>query len=145
MQVYIAELSADAHICAKRNSHQRSLGEIDKVRLFFIHVFSFLKCIFIISIWVIYTIWAAICILLYTTVSQYILMLSFAVAHWVSLSSFLIPLLYLVVDLIWSVWMVIYQQMLNEWEEIPTHMLRLDVRALLQDAIITEVSCNKYK
>ena len=29
--------------------------------------------------------------------------------------------------------------MVNEWEEAPAHMLRLDTRSLLQDAVITEV------
>ena len=29
--------------------------------------------------------------------------------------------------------------MVTEWEEAPAHMLRLDTRSLLQDAVITEV------
>ncbi|XP_032233841.2 YLP motif-containing protein 1-like [Nematostella vectensis] len=58
-EVYIVEISADAHACAKRNSHHRSFEEINK--------------------------------------------------------------------------------MVEEWEESPTYMLRLDVRPLLQDAIIREV------
>ena len=30
-QVYVAELMADAHDCAKRNSHNRTFEEINKV------------------------------------------------------------------------------------------------------------------
>jgi len=58
-EVYVAELMADAHACAKRNSHNRTFEEINK--------------------------------------------------------------------------------MVAEWEETPAHHLRLDVRSLLQDAVITEV------
>ena len=32
--------------------------------------------------------------------------------------------------------------MVTAWEETPVHHLRLDVRALLQDAVITEVCCS---
>ncbi|XP_073231400.1 uncharacterized protein [Porites lutea] len=58
-EVYVAELMADAHDCAKRNSHNRTFEEINK--------------------------------------------------------------------------------MVSAWEETPVHHLRLDVRSLLQDAVITEV------
>lgn len=58
-EVYIAELMADAHACAKRNSHNRTFEDINK--------------------------------------------------------------------------------MVAAWEETPVHHLRLDVRSLLQDAVITEV------
>jgi len=32
--------------------------------------------------------------------------------------------------------------MVAAWEETPVHHLRLDVRSLLQDAVITEVCCS---
>ena len=32
-QVYVAELMADAHACAKRNSHNRTFEDINKVQL----------------------------------------------------------------------------------------------------------------
>lgn len=44
LQVYIAEIEADITACSKRNTHHRSIKDIEKVDMFVL-VFKFIKIV----------------------------------------------------------------------------------------------------
>ena len=115
----MAEVQAEPSVCAKRNVHGRSLKEIKKVK----QVYEHLSFTYHVEYFAIFILTKLVCLLQMVCCLLYNL---YIYVHIISVCKCKV--------------VCVCVQLYDHWEATPSFCIRLDIRSLLQDAAIEDVS-----